>query len=141
MTSELVLEDPMLVAMPAAIRWPGARRSTWTSCARSSGCSPPSAARARTRTSSAHACALAGFEPRVHFESEDYQALLGLTASGMGVTVIPALGVAERAGRGRRPPNRGDAPRGYIYAARRAGDHDPATEADASTRCASPGAA
>src|SRR5919112_4394670 len=58
------------------------------------------------------ACQQAGFEPRVAYTSDDYFAIQGLVASGMGVALIPGLGlastrddVAVRPVRG-RPPHR-----------------------------------
>jgi DNA-binding transcriptional LysR family regulator len=38
-----------------------------------------------------HSCSEAGFEPRVAFESNDHQVLLGLVAGGVGVSLLPAL--------------------------------------------------
>ena len=83
-----------------------------------------------------HAFADAGFEPTVAFESEDYQALQGMAASGIGVAMIPTMALTSsrsdvvvlplrgrravapdprrraqgRAGPARRPPDRGAAP-------------------------------
>ena len=37
------------------------------------------------------ACLAAGFEPRVGFESDDYQVLQGFVAAGLGVTLLPDL--------------------------------------------------
>jgi DNA-binding transcriptional LysR family regulator len=127
--SELVLEDPMLVAMPAS--HPLARRPTidldelrdedWMLTAVGGTCQDSNIVR--------HACAAAGFEPRVHFESEDYNALLGLTASGMGVTVIPSLASLSVPAEVVVRPIAGDPPKRFIYAAHRSGGDDPATEA------------
>jgi DNA-binding transcriptional LysR family regulator len=36
-------------------------------------------------------CHAAGFEPNVSFESDDYQTVQGLVASGVGVALIPEL--------------------------------------------------
>jgi DNA-binding transcriptional LysR family regulator len=41
------------------------------------------------------ACADAGFEPRVHQISDDYFAIQGLVASGMGVALVPGLALAS----------------------------------------------
>src|SRR3954470_12016654 len=56
------------------------------------------------------ACAQAGFEPRVAYTSDDYFAIQGLVASGMGVALVPGLApassrddVAVRPLRGRPP--------------------------------------
>ena len=39
-------------------------------------------------------CRAAGFEPKVAFESDDYLTVQGLVAAGVGVALIPALGLA-----------------------------------------------
>src|SRR5688500_9154904 len=39
-------------------------------------------------------CRAAGFEPRVAFESDDYLTVQGLVAAGVGVALIPSLGLA-----------------------------------------------
>jgi DNA-binding transcriptional LysR family regulator len=59
------------------------------------------------------ACQQAGFEPRVAYTSDDYFAILGLVASGMGVALVPGLAlvstredVAVRPLRGRPPYRR-----------------------------------
>jgi DNA-binding transcriptional LysR family regulator len=36
-------------------------------------------------------CRIAGFEPDVAFRTDDYQALQGLVAAGMGVSLVPQL--------------------------------------------------
>ena len=41
------------------------------------------------------ACRDAGFEPRVAYTSDDYFAMQGLVASGMGVALIPGLALAS----------------------------------------------
>jgi DNA-binding transcriptional LysR family regulator len=40
------------------------------------------------------ACAGAGFEPRLAFQSDDYGAIQGFIAAGVGVALIPELGLA-----------------------------------------------
>jgi DNA-binding transcriptional LysR family regulator len=42
------------------------------------------------------ACAQAGFEPRVAYTSDDYFAIQGLVASGMGVALVPGLALASQ---------------------------------------------
>jgi DNA-binding transcriptional LysR family regulator len=39
-------------------------------------------------------CRIAGFEPHVVFRTEDYQAVQGLVAAGIGVSLVPALTLA-----------------------------------------------
>jgi DNA-binding transcriptional LysR family regulator len=41
------------------------------------------------------ACMQAGFEPRVAYTSDDYFAIQGLVASGMGVALVPGLALAS----------------------------------------------
>ena len=41
------------------------------------------------------ACREAGFQPRIAYQSDDYFAIQGLVASGMGVALIPGLGLAS----------------------------------------------
>ncbi len=76
------------------------------------------------------ACAQAGFEPRVAFETDEILAIQALVANGMGVALMPQLalsavhpGVAVR-------PLVADAPMRYVYAARlRDAYRSPATTA------------
>jgi DNA-binding transcriptional LysR family regulator len=41
------------------------------------------------------ACQQAGFEPRIAYSSDDYFAIQGLVASGMGVALVPGLALAS----------------------------------------------
>jgi DNA-binding transcriptional LysR family regulator len=75
-----------------------------------------------------HAFRDAGYEPNVSFESDDYQALQGMAASGIGVALIPTIALMSS-----RPdvvvvPLRGRAPARQIVAAVRAGEADPLVE-------------
>jgi DNA-binding transcriptional LysR family regulator len=129
LTGELVLEDPMLVAVPAS--HPRARQSAialdelrdeqWLITCDSTTCQDSLIVR--------HACREAGFEPNIHFESDDYLTLLGLTASGMGVSVIPSLAALSLPAEVVVRPIPGDPPKRFISVARRAGDTDMAVEA------------
>jgi DNA-binding transcriptional LysR family regulator len=76
------------------------------------------------------ACALAGYEPRFAFETDDYTAVQGFVAAGVGVSLIAELGlrsvrddiVVRNLGR--------DTPVRHIYAATLAGGYrSPATQA------------
>ncbi len=75
-----------------------------------------------------HAFREAGYEPNVSFASDDYQALQGMAASGIGVALIPTLALISS-----RPdvvvvPLRGRAPSRQIVAAVRSGEADPLVE-------------
>lgn len=77
-----------------------------------------------------HACAQAGFEPNVAFETDEILAVQALVANGMGVTLMPQLALtAVHPGVAVRPVGR-DAPIRHIYAARlRDAYRSPATTA------------
>ena len=47
------------------------------------------------------ACMRAGFEPRIAFETDDYTAVQGFVAAGVGVSIIAELGLRLRARRHR----------------------------------------
>lgn len=87
-----LLEDPLYLALPEA--HPLARRKqvqlehlseeSWIQTSAATPC-------ARHVVRSCHA---AGFEPRVSFESDDYQTVQGLVAAGVGVGLIPQLALS-----------------------------------------------
>ena len=85
-----LLDDPMYVAMPAGhrlaskprIRLGDLRDDAWIGCS-STGC-PDTMILLR-------ACNTAGFEPKIAFHSDDYLAIQGFVAAGVGVSLIPDL--------------------------------------------------
>jgi len=87
-----LLEDPLHLALPADHRLAGRKQlrladladESWIQTAAASPC-------ARHVVRSCHA---AGFEPRVSFESDDYQTVQGLVAAGVGVALIPELALS-----------------------------------------------
>ena len=87
-----LLEDPLHLALPAdhplAVAEEPAlgdlREEAWVQTSAASPC-------ARHVVRSCHA---AGFEPRVSFESDDYQTVQGLVAAGVGVALIPQLALS-----------------------------------------------
>lgn len=87
--SQLIVEDPMRVALPPG--HPLAASKTVDLSALSDEewlCGDkPSACREHV----INACRMAGFEPRISFESDDYQVIQGLVAAGLGVGLIPEL--------------------------------------------------
>jgi DNA-binding transcriptional LysR family regulator len=91
--TQLLLEDPMLVALPAehalagkpALALGDLRDEDWVQTSASSPC-----ARHVVRS-----CAAAGFEPKVTFESDDYETVQGLVAAGVGVALIPHLALTH----------------------------------------------
>jgi DNA-binding transcriptional LysR family regulator len=75
-----------------------------------------------------HAFADAGFEPTVAFTSEDYQALQGMAASGIGVAMIPTMALTSSRSDVVVLPLRGRAPSRQILAAVRKDERDPLAE-------------
>ncbi|GIG41064.1 LysR family transcriptional regulator [Cellulomonas phragmiteti] len=82
-----LLDDPTLVALPAEHPAAGARTLTLGDLADETwiaGCP-------RCRGHLLAAGRAAGFEPRVAYATDDYPAVLGLVAAGLGVAVLPGL--------------------------------------------------
>jgi DNA-binding transcriptional LysR family regulator len=91
--SVTLLEDPMHVVLPvdhplaakAALTLADLSEEEWVQTSASSPC-----ARHVVRS-----CLAAGFEPRVSFESDDYETVQGLVAAGVGVALIPQLALTR----------------------------------------------
>jgi DNA-binding transcriptional LysR family regulator len=107
--AELIYEEPMFVALPPghplaaakSVRIEDLADEDWLCGARPSSC----------RTKVLQFGREAGFEPRIAFESEDYNVLQGFVAGGLGVTVLPELAASHpeielREVRGAKPTRR-----------------------------------
>jgi DNA-binding transcriptional LysR family regulator len=87
-----LLEDPLYLALPrrhglaraAEVRLEDLHGEAWVQTARASPCA----------MHVVRCCHAAGFEPNVAFESDDYQTVQGLVASGVGVALIPELALS-----------------------------------------------
>ncbi len=87
-----LVDDPLHLALTAShrmarrkdLRLEDLREEAWIQTSASTPC-------ARHVVRSCHA---AGFEPRVSFESDDYQTVQGLVAAGVGVALIPRLALS-----------------------------------------------
>jgi molybdate transport repressor ModE-like protein len=85
----LLLEERMQVALPVdhrlanrkSVRLEELAEETWTCGVRPSSC----------RENVVQWCRSAGFEPKVGFESDDYQVMQSLVSAGMSVTLLPEL--------------------------------------------------
>src|SRR5438105_10025007 len=75
------------------------------------------------------ACNNAGFDPHVAFESDDFAAVQGLVAAGVGVALIPDLGFATVRDDIEIRDLAGEVPARVVQAATLAGYRSPATEA------------
>ncbi len=85
-----LFDDPMYVAMPVAHRL--ATRQTL--CLGEFAAEPWMLATPQTCPDSRlflRACHAAGFEPRIAFQTDDYPAILGFVAAGVGVALIPDM--------------------------------------------------
>jgi DNA-binding transcriptional LysR family regulator len=71
------------------------------------------------------ACRDAGFEPNVRLAFDDYPALQGMAAAGVGVALIPSLATANVRSDVAICPLRGRPPERRIQAAVRVGENDP----------------
>lgn len=88
-----LLEDPMYVALPAehplatkrSFTLADLRDEEWVQTSAASPC-----ARHVVRL-----CLAAGFEPKVSFESDDYDTVQGLVAAGVGVALVPQLALTH----------------------------------------------
>ena len=92
---EHLLDDHMWVSLPAdhplatrhAIELADLRDEDWMFACLSGTCADSNVV--------LRACQDAGFQPRIAYQSDDYFAIQGLVASGMGVALIPGLGLAS----------------------------------------------
>ena len=85
-----LFDDPMYVAMPAGHPLVKRRRLSLLDFAED----PWMLATARTCPDARlfmRACHAAGFEPRIAFQYDDYPAILGFVAAGVGVALIPDM--------------------------------------------------
>ncbi|MQS12641.1 LysR family transcriptional regulator [Streptomyces kaniharaensis] len=83
-----LLDDPLVGVLPAA--HPLARRGGPVELARLAG-EQWIAGCPQCRGHLVELCAGAGFEPRIDFATDDYPAVVGLVAAGLGVAVLPRL--------------------------------------------------
>jgi DNA-binding transcriptional LysR family regulator len=87
-----LLEDPLYLALPRAhalarreeLRLEELHEQAWVQTSRESPCAKHVV----------RCCHAAGFEANVAFESDDYQTVQGLVASGVGVALIPELALS-----------------------------------------------
>src|SRR5919106_2939777 len=123
-----LLEDPMSVVLPedhplaskAKIRLKDLADEAWVQTTSSCPCG----------VIVADQCRAAGFEPRVAFESDDYLTVQGLVAAGVGVALIPSLGLAAyRPDVAIRPVAGGDPKRDIYAVSLPSSSRSPATQA------------
>jgi DNA-binding transcriptional LysR family regulator len=107
--AELIYEEPMRVALPPghplaaakSVRLEDLAEEDWLCGALPSSC----------KEQVLGLCRQAGFEPKISFQSEDYEVIKGFVAGGLGVSIIPELagdhpGIELRPVRGKKPVRR-----------------------------------
>jgi DNA-binding transcriptional LysR family regulator len=106
---ELIYEEPMRVALPPghplaaakSVRIEDLADEDWLCGALPSSC----------KEQVLGLCRQAGFEPKISFQSEDYEVIKGFVAGGLGVSILPELagdhpGIELRPVRGKKPIRR-----------------------------------
>jgi DNA-binding transcriptional LysR family regulator len=82
---EVLLEEPMYLVTP--LDWLGDGLADHRDRPWIGGCE-------RCRSQLLHACAETGFTPDIRFTTDDYVAVQGLVAAGLGVTTLPGLALS-----------------------------------------------
>lgn len=90
-----VLDDPMFVALPSTHPLADKPRLRLAELAGDAWIQGTSRASCPDTAIFLRACAEAGFEPRIAFESDDYGAIQGFIAAGVGVALIPDLALVS----------------------------------------------
>jgi DNA-binding transcriptional LysR family regulator len=90
-----LLDDPMYLVLPVDHRLASKQRVRMADLAGEPWIQSTTSCPCRRHVHAA--CSAAGFEPHVAYESDDFQVVQGLVAAGVGVALIPGLGlVSER---------------------------------------------
>ncbi|CAN5434801.1 LysR family transcriptional regulator [soil metagenome] len=125
---ELLLTESMYLALPRTHEFANLDRvplAELSDAAWLSGQGPSTCSDLLTDT-----CHESGFEPRVAFESDDYNVIQGFVAAGLGVTLLPDLALATLRDDIVVRPTEPEAPTRRVWAATRtAGSRSPATDA------------
>ncbi|MBX5441258.1 MAG: LysR family transcriptional regulator [Solirubrobacteraceae bacterium] len=90
-----LLDDPMFVALPRDHPLAGRTRLRLEDLAGESWILGTGARQCPDTAITLRHCLAAGFEPRVAFQSDDYLAIQGFIAAGVGVALIPDLGLVS----------------------------------------------
>ena len=89
-----LVEDPMYLALPVGHPLAHKPRVRLLDVAEETWIQEGDPRNACSRLQKA-ACRSAGFEPKVGFQSDDYNVVQGMVASGMGVSLLPSLALAN----------------------------------------------
>ncbi len=86
-----VTEDPMMIALPPEHRMASRRSIDLAELADEPFLLTELGGTCADSNIMRHACRDAGFAPNVRLESEDYNALQGMAAAGLGVSIVPRM--------------------------------------------------
>jgi DNA-binding transcriptional LysR family regulator len=95
LTRTHLLDDPMYLVLPAGHPAADKRRVRLEDLADESWLLGSADATCPDSEILLRACAAAGFEPRIGFNSDDYSAIQGFVAAGVGVSLIPDLALVS----------------------------------------------
>jgi DNA-binding transcriptional LysR family regulator len=88
-----LIEDPMYLVLP--VDHPLARKRTLRLADLAGEAWIGGAPNCECNRLISRACAAAGYDPRIAFETDDYQAVQGFVAAGVGVSLIAELGLTS----------------------------------------------
>jgi DNA-binding transcriptional LysR family regulator len=88
-----LISDPMFIAMPADHRYAHKRNLRLADLADDAWIAGTTDCECNRLIN--RACAIAGFEPRIAFQTDDYTAMQGFVAAGVGVSMIAELGLTS----------------------------------------------
>ncbi|MCW3021060.1 MAG: LysR family transcriptional regulator, partial [Conexibacter sp.] len=121
-------DDPLLLVMPAEHPMAGRASIGLEELAEEDWLLPDVGGTCPDSNIVLRACRDAGFEPKVRLAFDDYNALQGMAAAGVGIALIPSLATANIRGDVAICPLRGRPPERRIQAAIRVGEDDPLVE-------------
>jgi DNA-binding transcriptional LysR family regulator len=128
LASELIEEEPYLLALPAGHRQAGRDEVALAELAGEPWIVTPARIQSRARQALMAACAAAGFVPRVRQVARQMDAIVALVGAGLGLALVPASARrAPREGVVLRPL-RGSGPRFTLAASWRRADPPPTVE-------------
>jgi DNA-binding transcriptional LysR family regulator len=86
-----LMDDPMYAALPAGHALASRRRLRLDDLAGESWILGSTTTTCPDARIAMHACAMAGFDPDIVFNNDDYNAIQGFVAAGVGISLIPDL--------------------------------------------------
>jgi DNA-binding transcriptional LysR family regulator len=123
-----VVDDPYRLVLPTSHPAAGKRSVALKELSDASWVSTVSA-RCNCLQTVTTACARAGFTPRFAMEADEFATTVGFVAAGLGVAMVPALGLSSVPEGVRVVRIRGDEPKRFVFAVTRSSDDNPMVQA------------